>query len=85
LSDATPAPTTRYSTNNEFAAVLRARFKTATGRDALRLGWYVESFELTNNQLASLFGISAGAAATLQTKLDNLAAAYESMQTQVGE
>jgi hypothetical protein len=51
----------------------------------LRLGWYVESFDLTNNQLANLFGITAQQAATLQTKLDNMAADYEAMLAEVGQ
>ena len=85
LSNDSPAPTTKYSTNAEFAALLREKFKISKGRDALRLGWYVESFNLTNNQLANLFGITVGQAATFQTKLDNMAASYEAMQLEVGE
>lgn len=85
LSDDTPAPTFDYSTQQEFSSALRELFKLSRGRDALRLGWYVESFNLTNNQLANLFGITAGQATTLQTKLDNMAAAYEAMLAEVGQ
>lgn len=85
LSDDTPAPTTNYSTNAEFSALLRETFRHSKGRDALRLGWYVESFDLTNAQLRNLFGIQAGQEAALNAKLDAMAAAYESMIAQAGE
>jgi hypothetical protein len=85
LSDQTPAPTFVFSTQAELAAAVRAAFKTARGRDAVRLGWYVESFNMTNNQLANLFGITALQAATLQVRLDDLAAKYNGMQQEAGE
>lgn len=85
LSDDEPAPTFNYSTQNQFAAELRQVYKTATRRDAYRIGWYIESFNLTNNQLQNLFGIGAGQVAAAQAKLDDLAAKYEAMQVAVGQ
>lgn len=85
LSDDTPAPTFRYSTAADLSAELRRLYKTARGRDAFRLGWYIESFDLTNAQLRNLFGIQAGQEAAVNAKLDDFAAKYEAMREAVGE
>ena len=85
LSDSAPAPTIVYSTKLEFGAVLREAFKQSKGRDTVRLGWYISQFNLTDNQLKSLFSLSDAQLAIFKPKLITWTAEYNAMQAEVGE
>lgn len=78
-------PTLNWSTNTEFGLYLREFYKTATQRDACRIGWYVTQFNLTDNQLRTFFGLTAGQVTAARTKLSGLATQYESLLTAAGE
>jgi hypothetical protein len=78
-------PTLHWSTNTEFGLALREFYKTATQRDACRIGWFVTQFNLTDNQLRTFFGLTAGQVAAARTKLSALATQYESLLTAAGE
>lgn len=78
-------PTLRWSTNTEFGLALRAFYQRATQRDACRIGWYVTQFNLTDAQLRTFFGLTAGQVAAARTRLSSLSSQYESLLTAAGE
>lgn len=78
-------PNLNWSTNTEFGLALREFYKTSTQRDACRIGWYVSQFNLTDNQLRTFFGLTAGQVSAARTKLSSLSTQYEALLTAAGE
>lgn len=78
-------PTLNWSTNTEFGLALREFYKTAVQRDTCRIGWYVTQFNLTDNQLRTFFGLTAGQVTAARTKLTALSDQYVALLTAAGE
>lgn len=68
--------TTNYSTLTQFRAALRAFYQTCSSWDATRIGNFINSLNLTDAQLASIFGFANPS--TQLTNLKNLLAAQAS-------
>lgn len=78
-------PPLNWSTNTEFGLALRERYKVSTQRDAYRIGWYVDQFNLTDNQLRTFFGLTAQQVNAARAKIEDFAAKYETLLTAQGE
>lgn len=85
LSDDPPNVKTIYSTNTENGLFVREAFKVSKGRDAYRLCWWVDSFNLTDNQLRVFFGLTVEQLPTIKAKIADYAAKYETMTEAIGE
>jgi hypothetical protein len=80
------SPTFNYCTLAQFRTRLRQRFSEFTGWDLVRLGKFINGLGLSDAQLQSLFGVSAGAQLTaLKTKLANMAAHYDAVTADQGQ
>lgn len=79
------SPTLNWNTNTEFGLALREFYKTANQRNACRIGWYVTQFNLTDNQLRTFFGLTAGQVTAARAKLNALSDQYTSLLAAVGE
>lgn len=79
------SPPLNWSTNTEFGLALRERYKISTQRDAYRIGWYVDQFNLSDVQLRNFFGLTNGQVAAARAKLEDFAAKYETLLTSKGE
>lgn len=78
------SPTLVYSTLAENRTVLREVYRNATRTEAIMIGDFLNT--LTDNQLATVFGITTGQAATLRTnKLAPAASLATSIRAAVGQ
>jgi len=84
LSDGSLATITlQHSTAAQNRAALREAYRTATRVEAVMIGDYLNT--LTNNQLATAFGITTGEAATLRTnKLEPAATIASGIRSATG-
>lgn len=73
--------TTNYSTLAQFRAALRAFYKTCSAWDATRIGNFIFNLNLTDAQLAAIFGFANPS--TQLTNLKNLLAAQNQRYTAV--
>ena len=73
-----------HTTAGQFRTRLRELFKTLSGWDAVRMGAFIHSLSLTDNQLKSLFGVNDAQLPTLKTKLSNAATRYADVQAEAG-
>lgn len=77
-------PTLNWNTNTEFGLALRAFYKLAVQRDACRIGWWVTQFNLTDNQLQTFFGLTAGQVTAARNLLTSLSSQYTSLLAAAG-
>ena len=75
----------QHSTGTQNATALRELYKISTKEAALRLGWYVWNYGLTDAQYKNFWGINDAQLVLLKTKLSAQAQAYEDMLLEAGE
>lgn len=83
--DYTGIPATHWNTNAEVGLAIRAYYQQSTDGEAIRIGWYINSLGLNDNQLKAFFGLNDGNLAAAKVKLTTYAAMYESLLAAEGE
>ena len=74
----------KFSTVAQLRARLREEFRTSRGVRLHRLAAWADA-NLTNNQLASLFGLTAPEAVALRTRLTTMRSRIEACDAEVGQ
>lgn len=79
----------KYQTAAQFAARLRERYRNASKEEAARIATWIlnriEAGDITDAQVRSAFGLTAGQYTTLKTKMTNLRASWLAVQAAAGE
>jgi hypothetical protein len=78
-------PTFIHCTPAQFRDRLRALFREEKGWRLVKLGRYIHSLNLTDNQLKNLFNINDTQLAALKTKLQRYRDRYDEIVVEVGE
>jgi hypothetical protein len=73
-----------HSTRAQFLQALRARYKQATGVEAVALSGWI-SANVTVPELRTAFGLTLAQANALKTRIDAKAAQLASLKTAAGE
>jgi len=76
LNGETETSTFVRSTGNENLAAMRAQIAVSTKWELMVLGYVIQEFGLTDNQLKSLFGVNDAQLPALKTKLTTIHARY---------
>lgn len=79
----------RHQTAAQFAARLRARFRTATREEAARLAWWlierINAGDLTDAQVRAAFGLTTTQYNQLKTRLTAQHGAWSTVRAAAGE
>jgi len=78
-------PTFNHSTSTQLAQRLRETYKTLKGWELVKVGRYINSFNLTDNQLKNLFNINDAQLTVLKAKLSDYESKYNEIISQVGD
>lgn len=78
-------PSFKYCTVAQFRDRLRAEFRDAKGWHLVKLGRYINSLNLTDNQIKNLFNINDAQLPALKTKLQRYRDRYAEIVAEVGE
>jgi hypothetical protein len=79
----------QHQTLPQFLARFRARFKGASKAEACRLAaviiGYIDAGDVTDAQIKTAFGLTAGQWTTLKAKLNTMKSTHEAVQAAGGE